>query len=142
MIFCLDCNNDDTYLREKTTSTSWIIPTLMGWAVILEKEKEYNILLRGIKEFYPKICSQLWHPTNNLYHHLYFHQAQYVTGETEAPITFPDNMNNYQARMNELKEKDRYNIFTESSARKAILTILDFYSLQAFQDTSSTCPLV
>ncbi|EFQ5806910.1 hypothetical protein HYF40_002639, partial [Salmonella enterica] len=132
-LICLDCNNDDTYLREKTTSTSWIIPTLMGWAVILEKEKEYNILLRGIKEFYPKICSQLWHPTNDLYHHLYFHQAQYVTGETEAPITFPDNMNNYQARMNELKEKDRYNIFTESSARKADLTILDFIACRHFR---------
>ncbi|EGR9583690.1 hypothetical protein I4X67_001444 [Salmonella enterica subsp. enterica serovar Carmel] len=132
-LICLDYNSDDTYLREKTTSTSWIIPTLMGWAVILENEKEYNVLLRGIKECYPKICSQLWHPTNDLYRHLYFHQAQYITGETEAPITFPDNMNNYQDRMNELRAKDRYNIFTESSAAKAGLTILDFIACRHFR---------
>lgn len=132
-LICLDCNNDDTYLKEKTTSTSWIIPTLMGWTVILKKEDGYNALLKGIKEFYPKICAQLWHPTNDLYHHLYFHQAQYVIGETEAPITFPDNINNYQARMNELRENDRYNIFRESSASRAGLAILDFIACRHFR---------
>lgn len=132
-LICLDCNNDDTYLREKTTSTSWIIPTLMGWTVILKKEEGYNVLLKGIKESYPKMCAQLWHPTNNLYHHLYFHQAQYVTGETEAPITFPDSMNIHQDRMNELREMDRYNFFKESSAAKAGLTILDFIACRHFR---------
>ncbi|WP_145538897.1 hypothetical protein [Yersinia alsatica] len=132
-LICLDCNNNDKYLIEKTTSTSWIIPTLMGWAVILKKENGYNVLLKGIKEYYPKMCAQLWHPTNDLYHHLYFHQAQYVLGETEAPITFPDNMNDYQARMDELKEMDRYNFFTESSARKAGLTVLDFIACRHFR---------
>ncbi|EOV4174938.1 hypothetical protein [Yersinia enterocolitica] len=132
-LICLDCNNNDKYLIEKTTSTSWIIPTLMGWAVILKKENGYNVLLKGIKEFYPKMCAQLWHPTNDLYHHLYFHQAQYVLGETEAPITFPDSMNDYQARMDELKEMDRYNFFTESSAGKAGLTVLDFIACRHFR---------
>jgi hypothetical protein len=132
-LICLDCNNDDAYLKEKTTSTSWIIPTLMGWAVILKKDDGYNVLLKGIKEFYPKMCSQLWHPTNDLYQHLYFHQAQYVTGETEAPITFPESMNDYQERMNELKEMDRYSFFKESSAVKAGLTILDFIACRHFR---------
>lgn len=132
-LICLDCNNDDAYLKEKTTSTSWIIPTLMGWAVILKKDDGYNALLKGIKEFYPKMCSQLWHPTNDLYQHLYFHQAQYVTGETEAPITFPNSMNDYQERMNELKKMDRYSFFKESSAVKAGLTILDFIACRHFR---------
>ncbi|MGO2156915.1 MAG: hypothetical protein ACTH5V_14190 [Serratia proteamaculans] len=132
-LISLDCNNDDKYLKEKTTETSWIIPTLMGWTVILNKEEGYNALLKGIKESYPNMCAQLWHPTNNLYHHLYFHQAQYVTGETEAPITFPDSMNDYQARMNELRGNDRYSFFKESSASKAGLTILDFIAYRHFR---------
>ncbi|EMW1014526.1 hypothetical protein AAEK50_001387 [Serratia marcescens] len=132
-LICLDCNNSDTYLREKTTSTSWIIPTLMGLTVILKKEDGYNALLKGIKEFYPEMCAQLWHPTNDLYNHLYFHQAQYITGETEVPITFPDSINDYQERMNELRQMDRYNFFRESSAIKAGLTTLDFIAYRHFR---------
>lgn len=129
----LDCNNDDTYLKEKTTNTSWLIPTLMGLTVILKKEEGYNVLLKGIKESYPKMCAQLWHPTDNLFEHLYFHQAQYVTGETEAPIIFPDSINDYQDRMEQLKEMDRYSFFSESSAVKAGLTILDFIAFRHFR---------
>ncbi|MDT7486046.1 hypothetical protein [Citrobacter koseri] len=132
-LICLDCNNDDAYLREKTTSTSWIIPTLMGLTVIMKKEEGYNVLIKGVKKFYPKMCSQLWHPTNDLYHHLYFHQAQYAIGETEAPITFPDSMNDYQDRMNELSGMDRYNFFKESSAVKAGLSALDFIAYRHFR---------
>lgn len=48
-------------------------------------------------------------------------------------MTFPDSMNDYQARMNELREKDRYNFFKESSALKAGLTILDFIAYRHFR---------
>ncbi|EAA8842662.1 hypothetical protein FNH73_23360 [Salmonella enterica subsp. salamae] len=132
-LISMECNSDDTYLKEKTTSMSWMIPTLMGWCVILEKEEGYYALLTGTKESYTKICSQLWHPTNDLYKHLYFHPAQSFTGETEAPITFPDNMSYYKNRMDELRENERYNIFKESSAVQAGLTILDFIACRHFR---------
>ena len=132
-LICLDCNNDDTYLREKTTNTSWLVPTLMGLTTILKKEDGYSLLLKGIREYYPKMCAQLWHPTNDLYRHLYFHQAQHSIGETEAPITFPDNMSDYQERMHELKEMNRYNFFKESSAVKAGLASLDFIAYRHFR---------
>jgi hypothetical protein len=129
----MECNSDDTYLKEKTTSMSWMIPTLMGWCVILKKEKGYRSLLTGIKESYTKICSQLWHPTNDLYKHLYFHPAQSFTGETEAPITFSDSMSDYKNRIDELRENERYNIFKDSSAVQAGLTILDFIACRHFR---------
>lgn len=132
-LISMECNNNDTYLKEKTTSTSWMIPTLVGWCVLLEKEEGYTALLKGIKESYTKICSQLWHPTNTFYDHLYFHQSQCFTGETEAPITFPDNMGDYKIRMNDLRGKERYNIFKESSAMQANFTILDFIAYRHFR---------
>lgn len=132
-LISMECNSNDTYLKEKTTSMSWMIPTLMGWCVILEKEEGYRALLTGIKESYTKVCSQLWYPTNDLYKHLYFHPAQSFTGETEAPITFPDNMSDYKNRMDELRENERYNIFKNSSAVQAGLTILDFIACRHFR---------
>lgn len=132
-LISMECNSDDAYLKEKTTNMSWIIPTLMGWCVILEKEEGYLALLTGIKESYKNICSQLWHPTNDLYSHLYFHPAQSFTGETEAPIFFPDNMNDYKKRMDELRENERYNIFKESSAIQAGLIILDLIACRHFR---------
>ncbi len=132
-LISMECNSDDAYLKEKTTNMSWIIPTLMGWCVILEKEEGYSALLTGIKDSYKNICSQLWHPTNDLYRHLYFHPAQSFTGETEAPIAFPDNMNDYKKRMDELRKNKRYNIFKESSATQAGLIILDFIACRHFR---------
>ncbi|MGX8838009.1 hypothetical protein ACWWKA_11850 [Klebsiella quasipneumoniae] len=110
-----------------------MIPTLMGWCVIFDKEEGYHALFKGIKELHTKICSQLWHPTNDLYKHLYFHPAQSLTGETEAPITFPDNMSGYKIRMDELRENERYNVLKDSSAVQAGLTILDFIACRHFR---------
>lgn len=132
-LISIECNSDDTYLREKTTSMSWMIPTLMGWCVILEKEEGYDVLLSGIKESYTKICSQIWHPTDELYKHLYFHPAQHLTGDTDAPITFPDSMSDYKHRMDEIRNNERYCILKKSSAAQAGLTILDFIAYRHFR---------
>ncbi|RDT53553.1 hypothetical protein DXF93_16280 [Escherichia coli] len=129
----VDCNNGDEYLKEKTTNSSWLIPTLIGWCVILDKKDGYNTLRDGVNKSYKKIYSQLWHPTKDIYSHLYFHQAQYVTGETEVPINFPEEMSDYNNRMTQIKDNERYNISSASNAIKFGLSILDFIACRHFR---------
>lgn len=129
----MDCNSDDIYLRGKTTNTSWIIPTLMGWCVIMKKEEGYDALLKGIKESYSRVHSQLWHPTDGFYNHIYFHQTQHISGETEIPIKFPDDMYDYQDRMYSLRENERYNISKKSIAAQSSIFFLDFIAYRHFR---------
>jgi hypothetical protein len=132
-LISLECNSDDIYLKDKTTATSWIIPTLMGWSVILDKEEGYESLLDSIKGLKTDICAQLWHPTIDLYQHLYFGKSQFSIGETEAPIIFPDKMDAYSSRMTELVNLKRYSFFSESTAVKAGMSMFDFIACRHFR---------
>ena len=114
-------------------SMSWLLPTLAGWAVILDRYDLYEVLAKNSKIRYPEICLQLWHPTaNDISKHLYFVAAQHSSGETEAPIILPDDANEYRTRMKALLKSERHDIVSSSTARKAGLLAADLVACRHF----------
>ncbi|MDP2700131.1 hypothetical protein [Thalassospira sp.] len=116
-------------------ATSWLLPTLAGWSVILEEEGWYKRVVSGQKsEAYPEVCSQLWHPLKeDFFGHLYFHQAQYECGETEAPIKFPDEIAAYQKHMEAILASERHEVVESSPAFHENLYGLDLIAMRHFK---------
>jgi len=124
----------DEELSTRLMSTSWLLPTLAGWSIILERQDLYDVLARNSRKAYPEICLQLWHPTNHdLFVHLYYHAAQHYSGESEAPITLPDTAAEYRTRMETIMQSARYNIVDASSASKAGVPVLDLIACRHFR---------
>lgn len=115
-------------------NTSWMLATLAGWSAILDDQKSYDLLVRGQKEDgYPDVCSQLWHPVSDLYAHLYFRGARYVSGEAEAPIKFDANIDEYRKKMCEIIRSERHEVVTKSPSFDAGLLGLDFIACRHFR---------
>lgn len=116
-------------------ATSWLLPTLAGWSVILDEETWYKRVVSGQEaESYPEICSQLWHPLKkDLFDHLYFHQAQYECGETEAPIKFPEEMTDYQKHMETFMASERHEVVQSSPTFDENLYGLDLLAMRHFK---------
>lgn len=117
----------------KLKSTSWLLPTLAGWCVILGREEAYKLLVNLQAEVGKKVCWQLWHPVKDVFQWLYFQVAHYVSGETEAPIALPEGIEEHRERMLKLVESDRHNILTESSALHAGLFSIDLIACRHFR---------
>jgi hypothetical protein len=128
-----DCNSSDKNIFRKTSETSWIIPTLAGFCALFDKSEGYNVLRDGVGDEYKHVYSQLWHPTSNVYKHIYFHQAQYYDGETEVPINYPLDISIYKLRMEAVSNNTRYNIIANSPAVKAGLPMLDLIACRHFR---------
>lgn len=124
---------DDEELTNRLMRTSWILPTLAAWAVILERDDLYNFLVKTTKEDYPEICMQFWHPTQDLFNYLYFKQAQYDCGETEAPIHLPEGTTKFIERMNEILASTRHNVIDSSPAGLAGITAIDLVASRHFK---------
>jgi hypothetical protein len=121
-------------LRARLMRTSWLLPTLAGWSVILERNDLYEVLAKSSKADYPEVCLQLWHPTaQDFFKHLYFSPAQNSCGESEAPIILPDDANEYRTRMKALLQLERHNIVSSSTACKVGLTALDLLGCRHFR---------
>jgi len=138
---CTDSTDDlieinvfpDEEVCARLMSMSWLLPTLAGWAVILDRYDLYEILAKNSKTSYPEICLQLWHPTaNDISKHLYFMAAQHSSGEAEAPIILPDDANEYRTRMKALLKSERHDIVSSSTARKAGLLAADLVACRHF----------
>ncbi len=112
---------------------SWTLPTLAGWCVILGLDEHYKILVRGSKEAYPEVCMQLWHPDTKIFDHLYFKQAQYVSGASEAPIVLPSELSDWQAHMLAIVNSEQAKISVTSPAAKAGILALDIVACRHFQ---------
>ncbi|MBA4376869.1 MAG: hypothetical protein C0401_11960 [Anaerolinea sp.] len=139
---CTDSTDDlveinvfgDEELCVRLMKTSWLLPTLAGWAVILERYDLYEVLAKNSKTSYPNICLQLWHPTAaDISKHLYFMAAQHSSGEAEAPIILPDDANEYRTRMQALLKSERHDIVSASTARKAGLLAADLVACRHFR---------
>jgi hypothetical protein len=115
-------------------STSWLLPTLAGWSVILERNDLYDALAKNSKKQYPEICLQLWHPTGQDFsNNLYYRPAQYYCGESEAPIILPDAMSEYRNQMEAILKSERYNVVDASTAGKAGISAIDFVACRHFR---------
>lgn len=117
---------------KRLMQTSWTLPVLAGWCAILGMEEEYKVLARGSKESYPEVCMQLWHPDSNLYQHLYFRQAQYDSGLSEAPIILPEQLSEWRENIKIILDSDQAEIFKESIAAQKGFLILDLLACRHF----------
>jgi len=124
---------DDDELRTRLMRTSWLLPTLAAWAVILDRDDLYAVIAKYSKTDYPEICLQLWHPTQDLSKHLYFHMAQYQCGESDAPIHLPDTAQEFRDRMKAILDSPRHNIIESSPAWCKGLPALDFVACRHFR---------
>lgn len=138
---CTDSTDDlveatvfgDDELRARLMRTSWLLPTLAVWAVILERDDLYSVIERNSKTDYPEICLQLWHPTQELPKHLYFHMAQYQCGESEAPIKLPDTVEEFRDRIQAVLNSSRHNIIESSPAWKEGVPAIDLVACRHFR---------
>jgi hypothetical protein len=124
----------DEELASGLMSTSWLLPTLAGWSVILERNDLYDALAKNSKKQYPEICLQLWHPTvQDFSNNLYYRPAQYYCGESEAPIVLPDSMSEYRNQMEAILKSERYNVIAASTAGKAGIPAIDLVACRHFR---------
>ncbi len=138
---CTDSTDDlveatvfgDDELLARLMRTSWLLPTLAAWAVILERDDLYAVIAKNSKSDYPEICLQLWHPTQELPKHLYFHMAQYQCGESEAPIKLPDSVEEFRGRMRTILDSSRHNIIESSPAWKEGIPAIDLVACRHFR---------
>lgn len=121
-------------LTARLMGTSWLLPTLAGWSVILDRKDLYDALAKNSKKEYPEICLQLWHPTGqDLSKHLYYWPAQYQCGESEAPIILPDAMSSFRDQMESILKSDRYDVTAASTAGKAGIPAIDLVACRHFR---------
>jgi hypothetical protein len=121
-------------IQAKLMKTSWLLPTLAGWAVILGRDDLYEVVAKNAKTEYHEICLQLWHPLAQDYHkNLYFWQAQYHCGESEAPIILPSTAKEYRSQMDALLESKRHNVAATSPAGLAGIPALDLIACRHFR---------
>jgi hypothetical protein len=139
---CTDSNDDlveltvfsDEELCIRLMKMSWILPTLAGWSLILNRHDLYDVLVKNTKTEYLGICLQLWHPkAEDLPKYLYFNTAQYVCGDSEAPIILADTAIEYRDRLLAFLQSEQYNVVTSSTAGKAGLPALDMLACRHFR---------
>lgn len=128
----LTVHNDEA-LAKRLMEMSWMLPTLAGWAVLLNHEELYNAIAKNTKTQYPEICLQLWHPTEDLGEHLYFQNACRHTGASEAPVILPEAMDDYREQMKELLDLSQFNVFKLSPGFNAGLGMIDLIAFRHFR---------
>lgn len=117
---------------DRMMETSWVLASFAGWCVVFGMDDVYEALAQNAQEVYPQICIQLWHPEKDLFQHLYFQQAIYESGVTEAPIRLPPKMDDYRKQMDLVLESDFGKVLHESTAAKAGLIALDLIACRHF----------
>jgi hypothetical protein len=122
----------DVELRTRLMKMSWLLPTLAGWSLILERTDLYDVLAKNTHLAYPEVCLQLWHPTQEIGKYLYYGHAQYRCGESEAPIELPATPDEFRKRMKALLSSSRYDV-ASSPACLAGVPALDFIACRHFR---------
>jgi hypothetical protein len=123
----------DEELRDRLIKTSWLLPTLAAWSVILKREDLYAVIAKHSKTDYPQVCLQLWHPNQDLFKYVYYQPAHHSCGESEAPIILPDTADEYRSRMVGVLESARHNIISCSPAVTAGIAAIDLIACRHFR---------
>jgi hypothetical protein len=69
----------------------------------------------------------------DLFKHLYFHQAHYECGETEAPIKFAQKIAEYRKHMETMLASERHEVVESSPAFDEHLYGLDVIAMRHFK---------
>lgn len=117
---------------DRFMDTSWMLATLAGWSVILNQDDRYELLAKEHRRSYPDICVQLWHPDEDLYKHLYFHQAQFDCGASEAPIVLPERASEWRQHIRTILASDQAAIVDASPAARDGIRALDLVAYRHF----------
>jgi len=117
---------------ERMMETSWMLATFSGWSVILGMDEMYEVLAQNVRDQYPGVCIQLWHPEKDLYQHLYFQSAYSESGVAEAPIQLPAAASEYRQQMQMICESEFGKVLLESPAAQSGLVALDFIAYRHF----------
>lgn len=121
-------------LTNRLMKMSWLLPTLAGWSIILRRDDLFEVVSKNAKESYPEVCLQLWHPSvQDFSSHLYFGDALYRCGESEAPIHLPDSATEYRSQMEALLKSERHNVVASSTAGLAGLPAVDLVACRHFR---------
>lgn len=118
--------------EERLMSTSWMLATLASWCAILGLDDGYEVLVKGSKECYADVCLQLWHPDSDIYQHLYFGQAQFECGTSEAPILLPQNASEFRKRIHAIVKSNQAQIAAASLAGQSGIPSLDLIASRHF----------
>jgi hypothetical protein len=111
---------------------SWTLAVLAGWSAILRMDSSYEVIARGCRDSYPEVCVQLWHPDLTWQKHLYFSQAQYVCGASEAPIKLPLSAEDWRGAMRVILSSYQADVFRASSAGNFGILALDLIASRHF----------
>jgi hypothetical protein len=117
---------------ERLMESSWTLATLAGWSAILDQNDRYELLAKECSESYPGICVQLWHPDETLYKHLYFSQAQFDCGASEAPIDLPKCATAWRTHIETILASEQTAIAEASPAANAGMPVLDLIACRHF----------
>lgn len=117
---------------ERLMQTSWTLTTLAGWSAILGESDCYQALAQHSRESYPEVCVQLWHPDESVYKHLYFHQAQFSCGASEAPINLPSQMEKWREHMAAIVASGQGQIVNASPSVRAGAAVWDLIACRHF----------
>ena len=122
----------DGQATERMMGTSWMLAAFAGWSVILGMDEMYEVLAQNVRDQYPGVCIQLWHPEKDLYQHLYFQSAHSESGVTEAPIQLPATASEYRQQMQMICKSEFGKVLLESPAAQSGLMALDFIAYRHF----------
>lgn len=117
---------------EHLMNSSWTLATLAGWSAILDQNDHYELLAKECRESYPSVCVQLWHPDEALYKHLYFGQAHFECGASEAPIDLPEHADAWRDHIRTILTSDQAAIAEASPAARASIPVLDLIACRHF----------
>jgi len=117
---------------ERLMNTSWTLATLAGWCAILGLDDRYELIARESRESYSEVCVQLWHPDADVYKHMYFEQAQFGCGASEAPIELPLNASAWRDHIKTILKSNQAQIASASPAAQAGISALDIVACRHF----------
>jgi hypothetical protein len=112
---------------------SWMLPTLAGWCALLNIDEGYEVIQRGAAKIYSQTCLQLWHPDKRIYEMLYFKQAQFERGATEAPIRLPVTASDWREHMRIIVDSNQAELANDSLALKSGVPAIDLIANRHFQ---------
>lgn len=118
---------------ERLMDASWMVSTLAGWCAILDMAVQYEVLRRGVVESYQCLCPQMWHPDYDVYKFLYFQQAHYLCGASEAPLELPPEISGMRAHMRVILKSNQVEIAKASPAGESGIHVLDLIAGKHFE---------
>ena len=107
--------DSDLETNELNLDSSYLLPILAEWCVILNSEELYELLKRGIHENCPNVKLLMWLPEKDTEKYYYSANAMSETGSSKLISGFPQKMDEYKTEMayerNSFNEEGTFSFF-------------------------------